>query len=308
MAKSTVDKVKKSVTDKLADIKAAKLQIDQYDPWVTSPKAYLKVYERTEFATGDLNTVYQLHLPVPNAGIQLLTDFNQSLSKDKEEAVTDNKTVDKGGDNSNDVDTSLDKSTLPYDDTTLVYANKVTPDFIHKVIGIGKELGINPNFIMAAINHETGGTFKNSTQNSIGATGLLQFLPSIIGGNWNKTKWKTTDSLKNASDLEGLDVVHDYLAPFKNKIKSFSDFYFAIFWPAGINVPADTVYAIKNLDSYAYSKGLSGSAELIASQNKGFDLNKDKQITASEVRKYVIKYTKKSIPSKYWSQFSGTLK
>ena len=62
----------------------------------------------------------------------------------------------------------------------IVYAERVSPGFVEKVIAIGLELDINPNHLMAAMAFETGGTFSPSKKNAAGsgATGLIQFMPS----------------------------------------------------------------------------------------------------------------------------------
>ena len=64
----------------------------------------------------------------------------------------------------------------------LIFEDKVTTNkslFINKVILISQKLDIDPNWLMAVMNLETGGTFSPSIQNkSTGATGLIQFIPS----------------------------------------------------------------------------------------------------------------------------------
>lgn len=61
----------------------------------------------------------------------------------------------------------------------LIYENKVPASyrtaFIAKVILVSKNLGINPNWLMAIIHFETAGTFSPSITNSLGYTGLIQF-------------------------------------------------------------------------------------------------------------------------------------
>jgi soluble lytic murein transglycosylase-like protein len=54
--------------------------------------------------------------------------------------------------------------------------------FKAKVEEISADLKINPNWLMAIINMETNRTFDHKIQNSIGATGLIQFMPRTAEG------------------------------------------------------------------------------------------------------------------------------
>ncbi|MCY7282011.1 MAG: DUF2272 domain-containing protein, partial [Cyanobacteria bacterium CAN_BIN43] len=67
----------------------------------------------------------------------------------------------------------------PIPGSKLVYEDKVTenkPAFINKVRSISAAFVINPDWLMALMNHESG--LNHRIQNSIGATGLIQFMPS----------------------------------------------------------------------------------------------------------------------------------
>ena len=52
----------------------------------------------------------------------------------------------------------------------------VTPEFKDKVVEISKKLQIEPDDLMAVMAFESG--IDPTTTNSIGATGLIQFMPS----------------------------------------------------------------------------------------------------------------------------------
>jgi hypothetical protein len=152
----------------------------------------------------------------------------------------------------------------------LIYEHKVPINrsaFISKVKRISVWLGIDPNWLMACMHFETAGTMSPSITNSVGATGLIQFMPSTALGLGT-----TTALLREMSNVDQLDWVYKYLKPHASKISSFVDLYLAIFFPAAMGKPSDYVLQTKSL-----------SASRIASQNPAFDLNKDRKITKAEV-------------------------
>ena len=61
----------------------------------------------------------------------------------------------------------------------IAWGTKVSSDFKTKVIEIARDLGTNPDFLMAAMYFESGGTFSPSILNKAGsgAVGLIQFMP-----------------------------------------------------------------------------------------------------------------------------------
>jgi hypothetical protein len=71
--------------------------------------------------------------------------------------------------------------------------------------------------------------------------------------------------------------VEKYLKVYKNKIKSYIDTYFAIFFPLAIGKPDDWVL-----------QGTGISASLIARQNPAFDVNKDGKVQVWEVKKIML--------------------
>jgi len=148
----------------------------------------------------------------------------------------------------------------------LLYENKIpmnTAAFVAKVIDISKKLGINPNWLMFAMNLETAGTMSHTIVNSIGATGLIQFLPSTAAGLGT-----TTAALRQMTNVQQLDYVYKYLKVYAIKFKAFEDVYCAIFYPVLIGKP----------DNYVIP------STAVARQNPLFDINKDLKITKLEVR------------------------
>lgn len=169
----------------------------------------------------------------------------------------------------------------------LIFQDKVTTNrslFINKVISISQKLDIDPNWLMAVMNLETGGTFSPSIQNKTsGATGLIQFIPSTA-----KSLGTTTSALSKMSNVQQLDYVYKYLAQYKSKLVNYIDLYLAVFFPI----------AMTKTDSYVIQSDTL-SASKIAAQNAGFDLNKNKMITVGEIKSVFLK----KIPSEWVDYF-----
>jgi peptidoglycan hydrolase-like protein with peptidoglycan-binding domain len=138
----------------------------------------------------------------------------------------------------------------------------VTPEFIKGVEAMAGRLGAKPEHILAAMSFETGGTFDPKITNSIGATGLIQFLPSTA-----KELGTTTDKLRNMSSVEQLKYVEKYLEQHKNgkKLDSLEAVYTSILSGSP-----------KSPDSVLFTKGTK------AYDQNPLDWNKDGKITARE--------------------------
>ncbi len=137
----------------------------------------------------------------------------------------------------------------------------VTPAFIKGVEAMAQRLGAKPEHILAAMSFETGGTFSPKITNGIGATGLIQFLPSTARGLGT-----TTDALRNMSSTEQLKYVEKYLQPFKGKLNTLEGVYTSILSGSPKNDPK-TVLFRKGTKAY---------------EQNPLDWNKDGQITAAE--------------------------
>jgi len=137
--------------------------------------------------------------------------------------------------------------------------------------------GLMPSWVAKVIYLETAGTFSTTISNpTTGATGWFQFMPQTalsLGTN--------VAEIKQMSASEQLRLFEAYLESIgkdAGEIKSESDLYFAIFFPAAIGRPDDWVLQTSSL-----------SASRIATANKGFDVNKDSKITVKEVKEYLQK-------------------
>ncbi len=148
---------------------------------------------------------------------------------------------------------------------------KNTDEFIKKVRTISTALGIDPNWLMQVMYSES--RINPAAKNQIGAVGLIQFIPDTA-----VSLGTTTAALQNMSNVDQLDYVYKYLKGYTNKLKSYIDLYFAIFFPLAINKPLEWVFQAKNL-----------SASLVAKQNPAFDLNGDGVLTVGEVQEAMWK-------------------
>ncbi len=163
--------------------------------------------------------------------------------------------------------------------------------FLKKVKEISNYLEISEYWLMFVMWFETAGTLDSKIVNyqpgdneiplqrcRLRATGLIQFMPST-----SRSLGTTNTDLYNMSNIEQLEYVKKYLARYKGKYKSFEDLYLAVFYPAAIGEP----------DSYTIT------SDIIAKQNKIFDINSDLDITKEEIRKVLFS----RIPKEYKQYF-----
>lgn len=144
--------------------------------------------------------------------------------------------------------------------------------FSQKVIEIAGKLGVKPNWLMQVMKQES--SLNHRAVNKLTkATGLIQFMPSTA-----KALGTTTEALLAMSNVEQMDYVYKYLAPYANRMKDFDDLYLTILFPVAIGRPDNYVLETKSL-----------SAELIAKMNPIYDLNGDKKVTVGEIRTALLK-------------------
>lgn len=158
----------------------------------------------------------------------------------------------------------------------IAWGAKVTPAFKKKVIKIAAGLGVSPDYLMACMAFETGGTFSPSIKNAAGsgATGLIQFMPSTA-----KHLGTTVEALAKMDAVQQLDYVESYFKLVNKPIRSLEDVYMSILYPAAVGRAADSALFTKGKKTYE--------------QNAGFDSNKDGIITPAEISvKVRAMYTK----------------
>lgn len=145
-------------------------------------------------------------------------------------------------------------------------------EFTEKVNNICTELRIEANWLMFVMWFES--KLNPQAVNPIsGATGLIQFMPSTARGLGT-----TTAVLKRMSNVQQLDYVLAYLRPYKGRMKRWVDVYLAVFYPRAMGNPNFVI-----------------TSDIVAKQNKIFDLNKDLDISVKEIETVL----RKSIPEKY---------
>ena len=151
---------------------------------------------------------------------------------------------------------------------------------------IARKYKFNPNWLMALMNSETGGTFDPAQKNlaGSGATGLIQFMPTTA-----TSLGTSTSSLARMNNIQQLQYVDKYIGYTLNyldvsRIRDYDDLYLLIFYPRAVGKP----------DSWAFP----GS---IYNQNAGIDMNNDGIITVRDFKKWI----RKEIPEWAIPQFVG---
>lgn len=151
----------------------------------------------------------------------------------------------------------------------VVGIEKVNDEFKDKVIQIAANLKTDPNFLMAVMSFETGGSFSPSIRNRFtNATGLIQFMPKTAKGLGT-----TLEELAKMSQLRQLDFVELHFMPFRGRLKTLEDAYMAVLYPVAIGKGDGHVLFKKPTKAY--------------SQNSGLDLNGDGLITVKEAAERV---------------------
>lgn len=154
------------------------------------------------------------------------------------------------------------------------YANKLNhlpPEFLKQVSIEAHKLGTKPEYLLAVMGFETGGTYSPSKTNSLGFTGLIQFSPKYSPGNIGKT----TDQLRKMSQMEQLK----YVVPYINKnrrgkdVSSLEQLYMSVLMPSAMGKGSN-----HSLPNWAYSA------------NRGLDINKDGKISVAEATSKVRDY------------------
>jgi D-alanyl-D-alanine carboxypeptidase len=112
--------------------------------------------------------------------------------------------------------------------------------FIAKVQEVATAINANYIDLLAAIANETGATMDPGIQNSIGATGLIQFMPATAKGLGT-----TTDALKQLSRVEQMDWVLKFFRALglnkKAPTPKLQDLYLCVYWPAAVGKPDDFI-------------------------------------------------------------------
>lgn len=144
--------------------------------------------------------------------------------------------------------------------------------FYNKVVEISKRIGCDPNDLMGLMYSES--TLNPAQGNGIGATGLIQFLPSTA-----KALGTTCADLKAMSPEQQLVYVEKCLQMNKRLAKI----------PDGQKIGRGTLYALIFLPARANRNVLTQRGEVYydgkngKNGNQGLDLNKDGYITKADL-------------------------
>jgi len=136
---------------------------------------------------------------------------------------------------------------------------KMSPEAMEKVKKLAQQLKIDPDWLIAVISFETGGTFSPGIVNGMGsgATGLIQFMPETA-----RRLGTTTAALSKMSQAEQMDWVSKYFDAYKvsgnepPKLSSLEDLYMAVLLPSAIGKSNDTVLFQRNGWGYRQNSGL----------------------------------------------------
>jgi hypothetical protein len=167
----------------------------------------------------------------------------------------------------------------------LIFLDKVfenRPAFAIRLSEIALRLGIDPGWLMIVFYIETAagktGRIDHRIRNaSTGATGLIQFMPRTA-----RSLGTDTAALQLMTNVQQLDYVEKYLAPFRGKMKCLADVYLAVFFPIAIGKPDNWVLQAAGL-----------SAETVARFNPLYDLNRDGQLTVGEIKAKLMQFVPK---------------
>ncbi len=156
----------------------------------------------------------------------------------------------------------------------MIYEHLVSQKFTKDVARYSELLDIEPDWLMAVMHFETGGTFSPSIMNAkgSGAVGLIQFMPQTAA-----SLGTSTHDLSRMTAEEQLPYVYKHLKAYAHRLDSLGDVYMAVLWPIGIGkAPHEVIFDRKDpLRPKNYA------------QNKGFDYNKDGKIIKAEIVKKV---------------------
>lgn len=218
---------------------------------------------------GDKNFILGLNIPVNNRQWNYKVKFNTGgLRKIIAEGIDANgNRVD-----SAEIEVAIKSSKPSPELRTVVGIESTSQSFRNKVIKIASDLQVDPNYLMAAMSFETGGTFSPSIKNAAGsgATGLIQFMPSTARGLGT-----SVEDLSRMTAEQQLDFVKKYFQPYKGELKSLEDVYMAILYPAAVGKGPNHILFRRGTTTYQ--------------QNMGLDINGDGHILVGEATELVKK-------------------
>ena len=152
------------------------------------------------------------------------------------------------------------------------YEPDVEQAFLDKVANIANQLEAAPEYLMAVMGFETGGSYAPDVRNpESSATGLIQFVESTA-----KSLGTSTAQLADMTALDQLDFVEQYLQPYSGRFSTLEDVYMAVLWPAAVG---------QEPDAAIFTQG-----DKFYTANSGLDINQDGSVTTREAADKVRNY------------------
>jgi hypothetical protein len=140
--------------------------------------------------------------------------------------------------------------------------------FIAKVQSVASSLNCNYIDLLACMANETGATFDPGLVNSIGATGLIQFMPTTATGIGT-----STSTLKSLSRVDQMDWVLKFFQYTRLNTKAptpaLQDLYNCIFWPAAVGKPGSYIIAPAGSKVAIQNKSLNAADGSITAASVG---------------------------------------
>lgn len=166
----------------------------------------------------------------------------------------------------------LSPSGFDYDRIAGVRGNRhVTEAFIREVEAMAQRLGTQPEYLLAVMSFETGGSFRPDVRNGAGsgATGLIQFMPDTARGLGT-----TTAALSRMSAVDQLHFVEKYFNERSDRgdLNTLEGVYTTVLYGSPRPDPNSTLFR-------------EGTAAY--RMNAPLDLNRDGRITAGEATSFV---------------------
>ena len=150
------------------------------------------------------------------------------------------------------------------------------PDFNRKLQKVADSLGVDKAHLIAIMKAESG-MDPAAVNPQSRATGLIQFMPKTA-----QSLGTSVEELRNMSAVDQLDYVYRYFKMVGVRPgMDAGDLYMAVFMPAHVGKPDDTVLGQQGAD------GFSGK---VYAQNASLDKDRDGAITIGDVKSRVARY------------------
>lgn len=170
---------------------------------------------------------------------------------------------------------------------SLAWGRAVSAEFRAAVFVLCARQKLVPDYLMACMAWESAETFSPNIRNAAGsgAVGLIQFMPATARGLGT-----TAEALASMTAVQQLAYVERYFKPYAGRLRSLSDHYMAILWPAAIGKPEN--HALWD----------AATRPTTYRQNAGLDSNRDRVITKAEAAgKVAAKLERGREPGRLWA-------